>query len=229
MKYLITTLLLIGFIFAEEARIVQLNGDVQIRRGLDEDWSKAKNDMLLKEIDTILTGESGQVVLELSDGRQFSLRSNSILDIADLRKISEKELFLFLMRQKVDRLEDREAPAQLKLGKVSVVHGNKSKQQQAAEHTKGNNEFVRESNGVSALYEHGFFSNVIIKAHRILDRKPEISECTMIYEQLAEALEAVEKPEQAKQQFKAALEHAQKCGDSESAARYKEALDRLKN
>jgi len=229
MKYLIATLLLIGFTFAEEARIVELNGDVQVRRGLDEDWSDAKNNMLLKEIDTILTGENGRVLLELSDGRQFSLRSNSILDIADLRKISERELFLFLMRQKVDRLEDREAPAKLKLGKVSVVHGNKIEQDNVAGLSEGNNEFIRESNGVTALYEHGFFSNVILKAHRILDRKPNITECTMLYEQLAEALEAVEKPEQAKQQYKVAIEHAEQCGDSESARRYKEALDRLRN
>ena len=75
-------------------KIVKLGGEVKVRRGLEERWERAQLDMLLDEIDTILTGENGETVLSFGEGAVFKLGSNSVLDIADLRQITAQELSL---------------------------------------------------------------------------------------------------------------------------------------
>ena len=70
------------------------------------------------------------LILVNQEGQRFTLDANSILDISDLRKIQERELFLYLMTQKVDKLKIQEKSTKIRIGNVSVVHGN-SKQEKA--------------------------------------------------------------------------------------------------
>ena len=91
--------------FAANARIVEMSGEVKVRLGVDENWQPAQLNLLLEDIDTIWTGEDGITVLELNNGQKFQLSANSMLDIADLQKIDEQELFLRLMKMKLGKLE----------------------------------------------------------------------------------------------------------------------------
>ena len=85
------------FILASTARaeiavkVVQSSGDVKVRYGLDEEWQPVSIGSILKDIDTILTGEKSEALLKFESGTIFKLGSNAVLDISDLRKIYEKE------------------------------------------------------------------------------------------------------------------------------------------
>ena len=68
---------------AMEVKIAHLSGEVQVRRGLDETWQPVSLGIFIKEVDTILTGEKGEVVLDLGNGATFTLGPNSILDVSD--------------------------------------------------------------------------------------------------------------------------------------------------
>jgi hypothetical protein len=98
----------------------------KIRRGVEESWHWAVAGMMLEEIDTILTGEASAVVLETPDGATFRLGSSAILDIADLRKITEQEMFLYLMSQKINQIAPRQKKTHLRIGNVSAIHGSKA-------------------------------------------------------------------------------------------------------
>ena len=76
-----------------------------VRRGLEETWKTASREMMLKDIDTIRVGENAEVVLELSDNATFTLGSNSILDIGDLRRITKREMFLYIMALKIEKID----------------------------------------------------------------------------------------------------------------------------
>ena len=54
---------------------------------------------------TGITGENGEITLQFQSSKKFILGKNSILDIGDLREIQEKELFLYLMSKKVEKIE----------------------------------------------------------------------------------------------------------------------------
>src|SRR3990172_5481601 len=85
-------------------QIIKVKGDVKIRRGMEENWQPASAGAWLDEIDTILTGEATEATLAIKDGKLFTLGSNAVLDVADLRQITESELFLYLMSKKIDQI-----------------------------------------------------------------------------------------------------------------------------
>ena len=87
-------------VFAGQSKVIKMRGEVKVRKGLNEDWDRAVIGMLLRDVDTILTLESAEVVLLLESGDTFTLGSNAVVDIGDLRKISERQLFLFLVSKK---------------------------------------------------------------------------------------------------------------------------------
>ena len=197
--FTILIVLLAGIEFAfAGAKIIRFSGEVKIRRGVEESWQPASVGILLEDIDTILTGANGIVVLQTSDGINFELRNNSILDISDLRKISEKELFLYLMSQKVKNIEPPEGKTKLRIGNVSVVHGESKAE---SENTSGNDlqpEFlVQETNGARALYDQKFYPNTVIKLYKILNKYNSIQDKGEINLYLGKSFEALNHPGQA--------------------------------
>ena len=102
-----------------------------------------------EEIDTILALE-GRVELEIHDGLYFELGSNSMLDVGDLRTISKREMFLVLMSEKVNRLQPRSEKTQLKVGNVSVVHGE-SKDELVGDVKKIGDDINKESDNAAGL------------------------------------------------------------------------------
>lgn len=181
-----------------EVRIVSLNGDVQVRYALDEKWHKAAVGDVLKDIDTIFNGENASSTLKLDDGTTFRLGPNSVLDISDLREILEKEMFLFLMSKKVDKIEHKNIKTELRVGNVSVIHGSDVKENNPASIADFQKAWSqKEINGAQALYEHNFFSNSIIKLHNILSRYDTLANREVIYLYMAKGFEALDKKGQA--------------------------------
>ena len=195
------------------AKIKEIKGDVKVRLGLNETWQKAAIGMILKDIDTILSGENSQVVLKTSDQTLFILGANSILDIADLRKISEKELFLFLVSDKVDNIEPRNNKTPLRIGNVSLVHGAQYSKEDTSQtdSTELAKWQKRELNGVMALYDQKYFHNSIIKLYNIIHKYSNMSYQGLIYLYLGKGFEAVSYKGKAIEAYKESIlyfEHA---------------------
>ncbi|MDZ7289007.1 MAG: hypothetical protein ONB44_01365 [candidate division KSB1 bacterium] len=224
---------------APAVKIINLTGEVKIRRGMEENWHRAVAGMRLEEIDTILTGEASAVVLETAEGSTFRLGSYSILDIADLRKITERELFLYLMSQKVNRIEPRLEKTRLRIGNVSVIHGESKagSSHRAAESPYGRlperQNWVQETNGAKALFEQDYYPNTIVKLHKILAKYPDVEDCGEIHFYLGKAFEALGKPGQAIDAYKVVLERVamEGCENAEAGQRAgeaKSAMERLR-
>lgn len=178
--------------------ILNMEGDVKIRRGLDEQWQQAQQGMLLEEIDTILTGDDGSAVLRLKNGSMFKLSQNSTVDINDLREITEKELFLFLMSDKIKKIEMDSQKTPLRIGNVSVVHGeDKAMPESKTEGSRNTQMFVQEKNGAKAMFEQNYYSNTIVKLHKILSKYAPVDDGGEIYFYLGKSFEAIHKNGQA--------------------------------
>ena len=223
----------IGFISAASAapavKIVSLSGEVKVRRGVEETWHLAASGMMLEEIDTILTGEASAVVLETSDGATFRLSSFAILDIADLRKITEREMFLFLMSQKVNQIPARQEKTRLRIGNVSVIHGESKAEPSRHPAADESQVWRQETNGAKALYDQQYYPNTIVRLHKILAKYPDFEDCGEIHFYLGKAFEAMDKPGQAGDAYKMALEKL--CDNDVSKQRADEArraIERLK-
>ncbi len=183
---------------ASKVKILSTRGEVRVRRGVEESWHPASSGTFLDDIDSILTGERGQVSLQVQDGKMFKLGSNATLDIADLRRISERELFLFLMSRKINRLERRKDKTRLRIGNVNVVHAERKTDSTETDDEEDQlNEWIRERNGARALHTQDFITNAVMKMNKILQKHSEISDCGEIHYYLGEAFEELGKPGQA--------------------------------
>lgn len=187
------------------ARIKSTSGDVKIRRGVEETWHPASAGTELEEIDSILTGEAGQVVLELTGGGTFRLNHNAILDIADLRRLTEKELFLVLMSRKIQKMERREQKTKLRIGRVNVVHGELKTASEGDGPEGSNSMWQLEKNGALALYGQNYTTNSILKLNNIISKYPSREDCGEVPYHLGKALEILNKPGQALDAYKAVL------------------------
>jgi len=190
---IVTVMLFLHMVSAEgSVRIQRTSGDVRIRRGLDENWLIAGPGIVLEDIDTILSGEASEAVLRLPDGSRFILGGNAILDVGDLREITERELLLYLTSLKLHDIQRTGDMPAIRLENVSVVRGEqKSTGHEPESQTEPSAQYRQELNGARALHRHRLLPNAIIKYYSIMEKYPSVGHVAEIHFALGQAFEAM--------------------------------------
>jgi hypothetical protein len=226
---------LTGFASAQiRIKVVHTSGDVKVRYGLEENWQPAVTGVFLKDIDSILCGENSEAVLKLESGETFALGSNAVLDVGDLRMIYEKELFLYLMSKKLEDIEPRLEKTPLRVGNVSVIHGESRARADSSKAARSESSWAeRELNGALDLFAQKFYSNTIIKLHKILEKYDSFLDTGKIFFYIARSFEALELNGQAIDTYKIVidnLENQNSINDETKKilAESKKAVERLK-
>ena len=203
-------------------------GEVKVRRGLEERWVNVRKGMLLEDIDTIQTWE-GTIVLQMQDGSTFTMGSLSILDISDLRSISRQEMFLFLMSQKVQKMTPRQGSSELTIPNVSSVHGEKKSKIERLKKDEDVQSWKRELNAAKAMYDQEYYTNSVVKLHKVLGRYADIADCGEVNLYLGKSFEELDESGQAIDNYQLSAEKAGGCGDlgDEIADEAQQAVRRL--
>jgi hypothetical protein len=197
------------FAAEEEIRVVRVRGEVRVRRGMEEAWMPAGAGLTLKPLDTIFTGEASEAVLSLEDGTRFTLGGNAVLDAGDLRRITERQMFLFLMSQKVGRMGAADSSSSIHIANVSVVRGAERRGEAETTAPADESGWVREKNGARALFNAGFTTNAVVKLHKIMQRYPSVDDRGEIQFALGQAFEALSETGRAADAYHAALQALQ--------------------
>jgi len=216
--------------FAATARIIQMSGDVKVRLGVNENWQTAQLDLLLEDIDTIWTGKDGTTVLELKNGQKFQLSANSMLDIADLRKIDEQELFLTLMKMKLDKLNIKDEKTPLRLGTVSVVHG--ASQDSSELPVPSSTLEIQEplKNGIRDLFRQSYFPNTILKIEKFYKQYSGGQDCGELYYYLGHSFEAIDQLGQATDAYGRVVQgEEEQCRQTQWTSLAREGMERIEN
>ena len=215
---------------SQEVKIIKMSGEVKIRHGVEEFWQPASLGIFLKDIDSILTGERGEVTLQIDEARQFHLGPNSLLDIADLREISEQELFLYLMKSKLGKVDKRNGKTPLRIGNVSVVHGayQDTTQQEVTQPSPESEEQLK--NGIRALYTQHYYPNTILKINKTIEDQNIPDQCGELHYYLGSSFEKLDKPGQAIDAFEKAVQQSKSgsCAGSEWSEKAENSLLKLK-
>jgi len=214
------------------ARILSLQGSVQIRRSLEENWRLAAAGMPLEAGDTILTGENSEAQLRTADGALLRLGAQVILDVADLKRLSEREMFLWLISEKIDRLPQRQEKTPLRFGQITSVHGEE-KGRPAPIPGERAQRWRAEVNGLLVLLVNAYSTNAVVKCHKILRRYPEQEDCGEVHFYLGQTLESLGQAGQAAEAYQEAAQRVQSGGCSSPAAaersqKVRESLQRLR-
>jgi hypothetical protein len=187
-------------------RIASVRGDVRVRRGLEEAWFPAGAGMLLKPLDSVFAGEASEAVLLLEDGTRFSLGGNAVLDVSDLRRITERQMFLFLMSQKVERLAATDSSAAIHIVNVSVVRGSQKQASPEPAPQADVRGWTLEKNGAKALLDADYCTNAVVKFYKILQRHPDVRDGGEIHWLLGRAFEALKETGRAADAYRTALD-----------------------
>jgi len=175
--------------------VQKIQGEVNVRHGVTEVWVKAAPGDILRPDDTMKTGKKGSAVIVLPaadgaahPGKSVTLPGDVIVDMSDVRDLSQEELMLKLTMEKVRASSYQWKSDDLQIPSAAVVHGAE----------KGSETLIRESdpatgvlqlNGAHVLYENRFFATCALKGMEVFRLYPALGRQFTSRMMVAEALE----------------------------------------
>ena len=178
---------------AEAITIQRADGEVSVRHGVAEVWTRVAPGDLLRPNDTMRTGKGGNVVLLVRMGsdaasKRITLPPHVIVDMSDIRHLTQEELMLKLTMEQVRGSSYQWKNDGMAIPDAAVVHGAEG----AARASLSENSIQTgrlQLNGVRVLYENGFFASCVLRAMEVFRLYPVLSSSFEHRLMLAESME----------------------------------------
>jgi len=177
---------------AGDVVIQKAQGDVRARQGVAEVWNTVSVGDVLRPNDTMKTGKRSSAVLlarvEGKPDKRISLPADVIVDISDIRELTQEELMLKLTMEKVRSSSYEWKTNELQMPNATVVHGQdrRSTEPLSENHTEVG---MLQWNGTRVLLDNGFYSTGVLRAMEVFRMYPGISSAVSNRLLFAEALE----------------------------------------
>jgi len=171
--------LLPGMLYAGGITIQKTSGDVKVRKGVTEIWNTVAAGDILQPHDTMRTGPNGSaVLLAPADAggamKHISLPAEVIVDMSDIRSLTQEELMLKLAMAKVRSSSYEWKNDQLHIPNAAVVHGEeKSPGKPATENDRQVGQLLL--NGVRVLFDNGFYATTVLRSMEVFRMYPVLS------------------------------------------------------
>ncbi len=177
-----------------EITLQKVQGDVQVRQGISEAWHQVAAGDVLKPDDTIRTGLKGTAIILVplaplpKSPKRIALPPDVMVDLSDVRELSQEELMLKLAMEKV-RSSSYQPPVNgMNIPNASVVIGA-TKNGRAGLTENDLAVGIMQLNGTHVLFENGFYSTCALKAMEVFRLFPTLGERFSERLLVAEALE----------------------------------------
>jgi hypothetical protein len=153
--------------------VQNVQGDVSVRYGVTESWSTLKAGTELGPEATIRTGDRSTAQLR-ADDKMIRLPAAVIVDLVDIRDLSQEELLLKLTMEKVRQSPDRRRAGGPDLPNAAVTHGTDA----------GHGAELQEDDvltgyqllkGAQVLFDNEFFSTCVLKTMDVVRRYPSLN------------------------------------------------------
>ena len=156
--------------------VERVRGDVTVRHGVMETWVVVKAGELLRPDDSMKTGPGGSAVIATRemDGqvrKRISLPSEVIVDMSDVRELTQEELMLKLAMERVRSAPSGSMePGDLNAPNTTTIHGT---DQTPGGLVEGKAVVgVLQMNGTKVLFQNGFYPTCALRAMDVLRRYP---------------------------------------------------------
>jgi hypothetical protein len=178
---------------AQDIVVQRLQGDVVVRHGVTETWTHVAVGDVLRPDDTMKTGKKGSAVLSTpvttTGGiKRIALPPEVIVDLSDVRELTQEELMLKLTMEKVRASSYQWKNDELHIPNASVVHGeNRSASAPLTDNDLQSG--ILQWNGARVLFDNGFYSTCALKAMELFRLYPVVGAKVENHMMAAEALE----------------------------------------
>lgn len=156
---------------AGEIVVKAVKGSVEMRKGVTEEWRKVKVGDLLKPEDSMRTGPGSSATIE-ADRRKLHIPEMAILDMSDVRQLSQEDFLLKLAMQNILAVPPREND-DLSIPSATVLHGANASKTDAPVYTD-TKVGEMELHGVKVLFDNSYYATAILKSKETLRTHPEL-------------------------------------------------------
>jgi hypothetical protein len=147
---------------AGDAKVIAMKGTASLRHGMDEKWNTVAVGDILKPEDTIEIREHSSVVILLDGSKKLSIPEDVMIEIADLRMLSQEEVLLKLAMETVRSVPQREKLDQTDIPRMTTVHGA-NKEYNSSGTINSQETGLKQLNGTKVLYENGYFGTCVLR------------------------------------------------------------------
>jgi hypothetical protein len=179
MKRLLAFAVLFSALQARGGDVVvrKVQGEVTVRHGVTETWTAVAAGDVLRPDDTMRTGKKGgAVILTPAPGakggaqKTIAVPAEVVVDISDIRELSQEELMLKLTMEKVRASSYQWKNDELHIPNSGAVHGADRTPDTAvpADLSMG----VFQMNGARLLFNNGFYATCALKGMEIFRQYP---------------------------------------------------------
>lgn len=172
----------------ESVVLQKAQGEVLIRPGVTETWMRAGAGMNLPPDATVRTGSGASAVIVLApSNKTISLPAEVMVDVSDLRELTQEELMLKLTMERVRAASYEWKKNEMHLPTTTTFRGE-SKEQNGALADGNLTEGRFQLNGVRVLYNNAFYSTSALRGLDVLRRYPVLADFDSRF-MIAEALQ----------------------------------------
>jgi hypothetical protein len=159
------------------AKIILMKGEIKIRHSVSEDWTSCQIGDILNLEDAIKVGENSSTILLVDNTTKITLTEKTIIDISDLRMLSQEELLLKLAMDKILSVPQQDRDNDLMPARTTIIHGEKKDS-----HLRLNSnspEFAQmQLKGTKILYNNSYFATCILRVKEVFRINPALDNST---------------------------------------------------
>ncbi len=185
---ILTLFALCGLTSSAQVVVKHVKGLVEVRQGVSEEWTKLKLGDTLSEDNTIKVRKGSSLTLVAREARPIIVPELTVLDIGDLRNMSQHDLLLKLAMADVRAVPTQERSGDLTIPRTTIVHGKEIPVRTVDGHIQKDYREM-EVRGTKVLYDHGYYPTCILRAKELLQVYPGLKDRFEFRMMIAEALE----------------------------------------
>ena len=174
-----------------DVKVVAVKGDIYVRHGVHEEWLIVSPGDVLKPEDSIRSGKKSSATIAIDGSNQLVIPESAIVDISDLRNLTQEEFLLMLAMERVRSVPPRNRNDDFIFPRTTTVHGENIAKTDTTR--PPNPELgLLQLNGTKVLYGHGFYATCVLRAKDVFRVLPDLAKMIDIRLIVASALEKMQ-------------------------------------
>ncbi|MBA4313433.1 MAG: hypothetical protein C0417_12490 [Chlorobiaceae bacterium] len=202
--FFIAIIFLSVFASAADFKVIGLKGAATVRHGVNERWISVSVGDVLSSDDSIELDKQSSATL-LTGTAKITLPEMVIVDLSDLRLLSQEDLLMKLAMENIKSIPPRDDIRELNIPRVTTVHGEKREQSTTKAQSDIQNG-VKQLNGCKVLYRSGYYATCALKVKQVFRLYPILTEDLDIRMLIASSFEKMNLNKEALEEYHALLE-----------------------
>ncbi len=156
-----------------QMKITRMKGEVLVRHGASELWQPVSVGDILKPHDSMKLGKQASATVSIDSVKAITIPEHVIVDLSDLRNLTQKEFLLKLAMEDVRSAPLREGNDRLNIPQTTTMHGDQKGTSQSS-FTTGE-AGILQLNGTKVLFENGYNETGVLKTRQVYRLYPALS------------------------------------------------------